>query len=197
MLKNTDKLMLHICCAPDATLPWAELSQSMRVTGYFYGSNIHPAGEYEKRRGAVEKLMGHVEGQCIYPAHSPRSWFEVCALVNEDAFSEAEGGKRCALCFRLQLEHTARAAVDHSCSHICTTLTISPHKDAALINSIGSEIAAIYGLILVERVWRKNNGFLNSVRAAKSLGLYRQNYCGCVCSTRRPASASNEAQIES
>ena len=168
--------MLHICCAPDAAIPWTELSQNMEVMGYFYGSNIHPSGEYDKRRSALEGLMAHVNGQCIYPAHSPHLWLKTASALAD----EPEGGKRCALCFRIQLEHTACAAVDSGCSHMCTTLTISPHKDAALINSIGKEIAENFGLIWVERVWRKNNGFLNSVKAAKSLGLYRQNYCGCI-----------------
>ena len=172
------KLMLHICCAPDAAVPWAELSRNMEVTGYFYCSNIHPADEYEKRRSAVEKLMEHVEGQCIYPVPSPHLWLESAEALAD----EPEGGKRCALCFRIQFEQTARAAVGSGCSHICTTLTISPHKNVVLINSIGNEIAENFGLIWVDRVWRKNNGFLDSVRTAKSLELYRQNYCGCIYS---------------
>ena len=174
--------MLHICCAPDATVPWTELSliKNLNIIGYFFGSNIHPSEEYDKRENAVKMLMDSVKGQCIFPVPSPDSWHEsVRELANE-----SEGGKRCALCFRLQLDSTARAAVDSGCSHICTTLTISPHKDVALINCIGNEIAGYYGLVWVERVWRKNNGFLNSVRMSKALGLYRQNYCGCKYSKR-------------
>ncbi|MCL2768195.1 MAG: epoxyqueuosine reductase QueH [Synergistaceae bacterium] len=176
-----NELMLHICCAPDAVIPWAELSKSMRVTGFFYGSNIHPSDEYSKRRGALEKLMSNVNGQCIYPEYLPDSWLLSAGVLSE----EPEGGRRCALCFRLQLEHTMRAAVDCGCSYICTTLTISPHKDIVLINSIGNEIAKNFGITWVERVWRKNNGFLDSVKMAKSLGLYRQNYCGCIYSKER------------
>jgi len=153
----------------------------MRVLGYFYGSNIHPFDEYDKRRNEVEKLMSQVNGQSIYPAYSPDLWFETAGALAD----EPEGGRRCALCFRLQLENTARASIDSGCSHICTTLTISPHKDVALINSIGNEIAANFKLTWVERVWRKNNGFLNSVNMARSLGLYRQNYCGCMYSKDR------------
>jgi predicted adenine nucleotide alpha hydrolase (AANH) superfamily ATPase len=180
LYSKDNKLMLHICCAPDATVPWLELSHinDLSIVGYFYGSNIHPSEEYDKRRNAVEILMDSVKGQCIFSAPSPHLWLE---SVSELA-DEPEGGKRCSLCFRLQLEDTARIAVDYECSHMCTTLTISPHKDVALINSIGNEIAVSYGLVWVERVWRKNNGFLNSVRMSSSLGLYRQNYCGCVYS---------------
>jgi predicted adenine nucleotide alpha hydrolase (AANH) superfamily ATPase len=179
-MNSLNKLMLHICCAPDAAVPWTELSriEGMSMFGYFYGSHIHPLDEYEKRKDAIEILMNNVKGQCIYPAPMQCLWFESTSLLAD----EPEGGKRCSLCFRLQLENTARTAVDYGCSHICTTLTISPHKDVALINSIGNEIAENFGLVWIERVWRKNNGFLNSVKIAKSLGLYRQNYCGCIYS---------------
>ena len=176
--------MLHICCAPDATVPWTEFSliKDIEVLGYFYGSNIHPSAEYNKRRVAVELLMNHVKGQCIYPAPLPRLWLDsVSALADEP-----EGGKRCALCFRLQLEDTARAAVASGCSHMCTTLTISPHKDVAIINSIGNEVADEFGLKWLLRIWRKNNGFLNSVKMSKALGLYRQSYCGCIYSNCGP-----------
>ncbi|MCL1941641.1 MAG: epoxyqueuosine reductase QueH [Synergistaceae bacterium] len=178
MLDN--KLLLHICCAPDATVPWASLSRDMSVAGYFYGSNIHPQEEYAKRREAVAKLMGSVGGRCIYPDYLPDSWLR-SALPYA---GEPEGGKRCALCFRLQLEHAAREAAGSGCSHLCTTLTISPHKNVTLINGIGNEIAENYGLAWVGRVWRSNNGFPDSVKAARALGLYRQNYCGCVYSIK-------------
>ena len=174
------KLLLHICCAPDATIPWTELSliEDLSILGYFYGSNIHPSEEYEKRKEAMETFMKHVEGQCVYPAPSPDLWLE----STRELADEPEGGKRCALCFRLQLEGAARAAVDSGCSNLCTTLTISPHKNVTLINSIGNEIAENYDLVWLPRVWRSNNGFLNSVKMSKSLGLYRQNYCGCMYS---------------
>ena len=174
------KLMLHICCAPDAAIPWTELSaiEDLSIMGYFYGSNIHPSEEYEKRREAVEILMKHLKGQCLYPAPSSNLWFE----STRELADESEGGKRCALCFRLQLESTALAAVDSGFSHLCTTLTISPHKNVILINSIGKEIAENYGLVWLPRVWRSHDGFLKSVKISKSLGLYRQNYCGCAYS---------------
>ncbi|MBQ3458512.1 MAG: epoxyqueuosine reductase QueH, partial [Synergistaceae bacterium] len=65
-----------------------------------------------------------------------------------------------------------------------TTLTISPHKNVKLINELGEAISASHGLKWENRIWRKNNGFLRSVRVSKELGLYRQNYCGCVFSIR-------------
>jgi len=181
LVENCSKLMLHICCAPDATIPWVKLSKKLSIIGYFYGSNIYPFNEYDKRKDAIKKFMNNVDGQCIYSAHLPYLW-----LKSTETFAdEPEGGKRCAVCFRLQLEHTARAAIESGCSHMCTTLTISPHKDAVLINTIGNEVAGNFGLVWVERIWRKNNGFLDSVKMAKTLGLYRQNYCGCIYSKKR------------
>ena len=97
---------------------------------------------------------------------------------------EPERGVRCAVCFRVQLDAAAEYAAANGFTHLCTTLTISPHKDAALINAIGAEAAAPRGIEWVERVWRKRDGFKRSVAESKRLGLYRQNYCGCIFSMR-------------
>lgn len=98
--------------------------------------------------------------------------------------AEPEGGGRCRLCFALQLEAAALQAAERGFSHLTTTLTISPHKDPALINQIGAETAKKYGLTWVEKIWRRGGGFQRSVEESTRLGLYRQNYCGCIYSER-------------
>lgn len=180
------RLLLHICCAPDATVPWPELiSEEYETCGYFYGGNIHPREEYERRLEAVRALAAETRGGLFVPEYETGSWFSaVRGLENEP-----ECGARCAVCFRAQLEAAADFARAGSFTHLCTTLTISPHKDAALINSIGAEVSASRGLEWVERVWRKRDGFRRSVAESRRLGLYRQNYCGCLFSIREAASS--------
>ena len=175
------RLLLHICCAPDATVPWPELlSEGYETVGYFYGGNIHPQEEYEKRAGAVTTLAEVTQAPAVLPAYEPEAWLD----ATRELAGEPERGRRCALCFRLQLAAAASYAAENGFTHLSTTLTISPHKDAALINKIGAEAAAAHGLVWLARVWRKQDGFKRSVAESSRLGLYRQNYCGCIYSLR-------------
>lgn len=175
------RLLLHVCCAPDASVPWPSLLlEGYDAEGFFYGSNIHPYDEYLKRLEAVETLS-RVTGKKIFvQEYDAALWLDVASVYS----GEPEGGARCRICFALQFEAAARCAVAESFTHISTTLTISPHKDVAFINSLGKEIANRHGLVWMDRVWRKNNGFKISVEKSKELGLYRQSYCGCVYSMR-------------
>lgn len=173
----SSRLLLHACCAPDATVPLEELTaEGYDVLLYWYGANIHPAEEEEKRREALAFLAAD-RPLFIEDSFDP-PWMEVALPLAE----EPEGGKRCGLCFRLQLEGAARVAVRKGISLLCTTLTISPHKDVGLINDIGTETAKKYGLDWLCRIFRKKGGFQRSVALSKELELYRQSYCGCVFS---------------
>lgn len=168
--------MLHICCAPDATVPTRDLRvEGWEPLGYFYGSNIHPEEEYFLRRDAVRALAGHDGFSLTERVYAPSEWFEHASILAE----EPERGRRCAVCFELQLRAAAEEAARQGCTHLSSTLSISPHKDAALITRLGGRAVEAWGVKWLDRVWRKGDGFLRSVRISKELGLYRQNYCGC------------------
>ncbi|MDR1020263.1 MAG: epoxyqueuosine reductase QueH [Synergistaceae bacterium] len=175
------RFLLHVCCAPDASVPWPSLmAEGFDVCGFFYGDNIHPEEEWRRRIGAVRALSRILGASAAEGDYRPSRWFaEASALAGEP-----EGGKRCALCFRRQLDATAEYAARNGFRYAGTTLTISPHKDPALINVIGEEACRRLGVEWVPRVWRKGGGFALSVRRSREWGLYRQNYCGCVYSFR-------------
>ena len=181
-MNNEKNLLLHICCAPDASVPVPDLlAEGWNVKGFFYGSNIHPHDEYIKRLEAVDILKKYSGIDCEILEYNPGEWLEkISGLENEP-----EGGRRCARCFEIQLEAGACLARKLGIENFSTTLTISPHKNVQLINEIGERVSALHGITWQSRIWRKNNGFLRSVRASKELGLYRQNYCGCVFSISR------------
>jgi len=180
-LENDEKLLLHICCAPDATVPLSDLKrEGWAVTGYFYGCNIHPEAEYLKRAEAVRVLCSVLLADAVFPGYDPQSWY----LVTSGLSDEPEGGKRCEVCFAAQLRAAAEYAKENGFGYLTTTLTISPHKDPALINRLGTEAASEFGLVWLDRVWRKNDGFKRSVAESRRLGLYRQIYCGCIYSER-------------
>ncbi|MBQ7263660.1 MAG: epoxyqueuosine reductase QueH, partial [Synergistaceae bacterium] len=178
------QMLLHVCCAPDATVPVQELrAEGWDVVGASYGSNVQPLEEWERRMGALRVLMDRMGLSVDVMPYAPEEWtahMEALGLMGEP-----EGGRRCAECFRLQLEAAARTAVSMGRTHLCTTLTISPHKDPALIGRIGAEVASARGLTWEDRVWRRRDGFLRSVRASREMGLYRQSYCGCVPSMKK------------
>lgn len=155
-MKNAS-ILLSTCCAPCATVASEKLSGNYDVTLYFWGNNIHPQQEYEKRLQAIFIL----DPNAIIAAYDP-------------AQSES-----CTQCFEARLRATAEYALKFGYGIFATTLTTSPHKPAELINRIGEKIAAEYGIKYLPTNFKKNNGFTRSVVLSKQLGLYRQNYCGC------------------
>ena len=172
-------MLLHICCAPDATVPVRDLrAEGWEVEGFFYGSNIQPEDEYRRRLDALRLLAAREGIRVLEAPYAPQDWLGRMAGLMD----EPEGGRRCAVCFALQLEAAASAACGLGCSRLCTSLTVSPHKDVELIAAIGERAAAARGLAWEPRVWRKCDGFLRSLRLSAEMGLYRQNYCGCTAS---------------
>lgn len=172
------KLLLHVCCAPCSTRVIDLLSGAYDVTGYFYNPNVHPESEYLRRLAEAERHCSRCNVPLLPSVYRPGDWH---ALV-KGYETEPEGGARCAVCFRLRLEETARAAGVHRFDCIATTLTVSPHKDAALINRIGIEAGGRRRLCFYEADFKKGNGYGESCRLSRELGLYRQNYCGCAFS---------------
>ena len=168
------KILLNVCCAPDAT----HTINALREAGYepvtfFYNPNIHPRGEYYKRVADMEKLAGisSVENVPDVP-YDIEEWFSLCKLY-------PERGKRCEICFRMRMEKTAQKAKELAVEIFATTLTISPHKDMALINRLGKEAAEKYNVKYLESNFKKQDGFKKSIVLSREYGLYRQDYCGC------------------
>ena len=62
---------------------------------------------------------------------------------------------------------------------------VSPHKNAPLLNAIGAETAAQYGVEYLPSDFKKKGGYQRSIALSKEYGLYRQPYCGCEFSRRQ------------
>ena len=172
------KLLLHACCAPCSSACLERLKDFFDVTVFFYNPNIE-GEEYLKRKNELIRFIGETGwadilecGHDTAPFYSAVSGYENCA----------EGGERCAICFKLRLEETAKTAAEGVYDFFGTTLTVSPLKDAPLINSIGKELAEKYGVKWLFSDFKKENGYLRSLQLSKEHSLYRQNYCGCVFS---------------
>lgn len=181
MTQNRPSILLLACCAPDATVAIERLAQEWEVTVFFYNPNIHPRAEYELRLAEMRKVAEAMQVPLMVGPYEDELWFATVKGLE----GEPEKGRRCHVCFRLRLEATARQATDMGIQVFTTTLTVSPHKDARTICALGQELAAHYGLEFLAANFRKQNGFKRSIELSKALGLYRQNYCGCVFSRRK------------
>jgi len=175
-----EALLLHSCCAPCSTYPLQILERDFCVTVFFYNPNIQPQVEYTARRDEIRRF---VLGKGIPFLEGPAEttdWYEMVKGYEQ----EPEGGRRCEICYRMRLEKTAQWAKKEGMHFFTTTLSISPHKKAAVINRIGKELGKVYGLAYYEADFKKKDGFKISCRMSEEEGLYRQDYCGCVYSLR-------------
>jgi len=175
---NTPTLLLHTCCGIcGAWLP-EKLSQDFAVTIFYFNPNIHPREEYEKRVEAVHQMAEFLKLPMIEGEYDPKVWFE---KVRGFA-AEREGGARCLLCFELRLQRTAEEAKKLGFDYFATTLTVGRFKPAAVINPIGEKIAAEVGVKFLAGDFKKQGGEMESQKRGKELGIYHQNYCGCIYS---------------
>lgn len=177
------KILLHVCCAVCVAYCSEKLRQEgHEVTGFFYNPNIQPPGEYLKRLEEAEQLARGQNFPLIVGDYNLDAWSRRIKGWEK----EPEGGKRCLQCFGLRLEATAKVAKEKGFSAFTTTLTVSPHKNAELINEIGSDIAN--GLFLA-RDFKKQDGFKKTQELARKYNLYHQDYCGCTYSLKEKQQA--------
>ena len=178
-------LLLHACCAPCSSYVLEYLNEYFDITVLFYNPNITESAEYTKRSNELVRLINELphkgEIKIICDEYSPREFTEI-AKGSEDA---PEGGERCFKCYRLRLERTAQTAQSQKFDYFTTTLSISPHKNAQVLNEIGGELADKYGVKYLFSDFKKRNGYKRSCELSELYNLYRQDYCGCIYSKRR------------
>ena len=155
------------------------ISEGHALTGYYCNPNISSEEEHSKRLEAAQTIAAIMNFQIIGPAYNPEKWLESTANL----MHEPEGSKRCAVCFRIRLQATYDYMLENDFDVFTTTLTIGPRKSTENINRIGREIGGNRFLV---REFKKNGGYQRTVQLAKLYQIYRQNYCGCVYSQRKP-----------
>lgn len=163
-------LVLHVCCAPCSCGVLPRLD-GFELLPFFYNPNIDTVEEYDKRAAQFRKLG-------VDPIVAEYDHDEFLSEV-EGLESCPEGGERCRKCIALRLRKTAEFAKEKGADLFCSTLSVSPHKDAKFINEVGQKLAEEYGVKFLPNDFKKENGFLKSTRVSKELGIYRQDYCGC------------------
>jgi predicted adenine nucleotide alpha hydrolase (AANH) superfamily ATPase len=174
------RVLVHVCCAPDAAYGLPALRERYEAEGFFYNPNIHPGEEHARRIDAVRVLADRLALPVEAVSGGEEDWERAARGLE----GEPEKGARCEACIRMRLARTAAEAKSLNIAAYCTVLTVSPRKDAALVNRVGREEGERAGVFFVEADMKKGDGFRRSVEVSKALGLYRQNYCGCRYSIR-------------
>ncbi len=178
-----ESVLLHICCAPDATTAIKDLERHFHVIGFFDNSNIFPLSEYKKRLRAAERLCNIWKTELIVPEYDPDSWEKQMRGLEKIP----ENGARCRKCIYLNLRRTAVYAADNGIENFTTSLSTSPKKDVGWILKSGVHVSKEFDVNFTDTVFRKKNGYLRSVFYTRLLELYRQEYCGCRYSIGRRA----------
>lgn len=172
------RLLVHVCCAPDALFVFGVLKDGYEVTGFFSNSNIHPREEYDLRIDEARKVARLSGVPLIEDDYDPEGWIALTAKFKE----EPEKGRRCDVCYAARLARTAGRAAREGFDAFATVMSLSPWKKAAVMNRIGRQFAARHGIAFLESDFKKKDGFKKSVDLSRAHGLYRQDYCGCVYS---------------
>ena len=203
---DNPKILIHSCCAPCSSFCLLALKEVASLGVYYYNPNISLKDEWDFRFSELKRLVDiynsdpeirlKPENRHVYITnnnyvnHNKISVLDV-PYESELFFEKTKGyeecperGERCAICFDLRLRKTAIEAKEKGYDLFATTLTLSPLKDANLINSIGERISKEIGITYLPTDFKKKNGYKLSIELSKEYNLYRQNYCGCIFSKK-------------
>ncbi|NPB05984.1 MAG: aminopeptidase [Aquificae bacterium] len=176
---SRDKLLVHVCCAPDALYFLKRFRQDhpeAELYAYFYDPNIHPPEEYLLRLKETERVCKELSIKLVEGPYEPERWLTAVKGLE----GEPEGGARCSVCFTERLESSARLARKLGATAFTTTLLMSPRKNRNALIEAGRTAARRHGLTFLSPDYRKGGGTQELYRLSNEYGLYRQSYCGCI-----------------
>ncbi|BDC94616.1 epoxyqueuosine reductase QueH [Treponema bryantii] len=182
-------LLLHACCGPCSSYVLEYLYKYFDITVLYYNPNIYPQEEYERRFSELKKLYESfppaLEGKVkvVEQNYDPEEFYEaVGTQENPELAKEPEKGERCRRCYEFRLRRAYEYACAGNFDYFCTTLSISPFKDAEKLNVIGEQLEKEGGPHWLPSDFKKKGGFKRSLEISEEYGMYRQDYCGCVYS---------------
>ncbi len=174
-MSEKPRVLLHVCCAPCAVHPARALAdEGYAVTGLFYNPNIHPAAEYLRRRDALRSFAARLGlASVIFKdrGYEPREWMRRVAFREEN---------RCFFCYQMRLEKTAFIARAGGYDFFSSTLLYSRRQKHETIAALGRDLDGGGKARFLYRDFRE--GWSEGVETSKRLGIYRQDYCGCLLS---------------
>ncbi len=169
------KVLLHVCCGPCSIYPVRVLREANHdVMGFFYGSNIHPYSECLRRRDTLAEYANSIDLKLIISED-----YNLEHFLRNVAYREQQ---RCLFCYEERLRSTALMAKRGKFDGFSTTLLYSKFQKHETIQSIGRSVAQEVGIPFIYQDFRE--GWKEGVDTSKSLGMYRQQYCGCIYSEK-------------
>lgn len=170
------KILLHACCAGCLPGPHEKMIKNgHEPLVFYYNPNIQPFEEYRRRLRAVQDYAQRKKINVIF-----KDEYSLREFLKNAMEAESSGKKRCEYCYKLRLGETAKKAKELGYEAFTTTLLISEHQDHELVKKIGEEVAEEQGIDFYYEDFRPLCE--ESHEEVKELGLYTQNYCGCVFS---------------
>ena len=167
------KTLMHICCAPCANRPIAALrEEGIELAGFWYNPNIHPYTEYRSRKTCLEDYAREISLPLVVVNDYGLRQFVQHVADNIDG--------RCAYCYRVRMEETARYAAEHGFDSFTTSLLISPYQNHEAICAVARAMGGEYGVEFLYRDFRPL--FREGQQFARDHGFYMQKYCGCIFS---------------
>ena len=191
-------LLLHACCGPCSSYVLEYLFKYFDITVFYYNPNIYPQEEYQRRLAELRKLYETfppaLEGKVkvVEEAYAPEDFYKAVGTREEPELAdEPEKGERCRRCYEFRLRRAFEYASAGGYDYFCTTLSISPFKDAEKLNVIGQqlEVENPSGPHWLPSDFKKKGGFKRSLEISEEYGMYRQDYCGCIYSKNKRNSA--------
>lgn len=195
-------LLLHACCGPCSSYVLEYLFKFFDITVFYYNPNIYPPAEYERRFAELRKLYEAfppaLEGKVkiVETDYEPEDFYKATGTrENPELAAEPEKGERCRRCYEFRLRRAYEYAAANQFDYFCTTLSISPFKDAEKLNVIGEQLQQqanangdgnangnVKGPRWLPSDFKKKGGFKRSLEISEEYGMYRQDYCGCIYS---------------
>ncbi len=173
------RLLVHICCAPDAIYFLKRLREDFpdrELVGFFYDPNIHPYEEYKLRFIETERVCKELGIKLYEGEYDPERWMKNVKGYED----EPERGERCEICFDFRLERSAKFAKEIGCEEMTTTLLMSPKKRIDQLSASGERTARRHGIKFLTLDYRKGGGTQEMFRLSKDMEIYKQDYCGCI-----------------
>lgn len=169
------RVLLHTCCGPCALFPLQALrAEGHQVTGFFYNHNIHPYQEYVRRRDTACQMAEQ----------------EALPMIVRDEYNLEEflmnvagdPANRCSYCYASRLKATAQVALQQGFDAFSASLLYSRYQKHDEIKTLGEQIGIETGVPFLYHDFRP--GWQEGIKRSKELGLYRQQYCGCIYSEK-------------
>jgi predicted adenine nucleotide alpha hydrolase (AANH) superfamily ATPase len=196
--KEKPSLLLHACCGPCSSYVLEYLAKYFQITVYYYNPNIYPPEEYQRRLEELKNLYTRFppalenKVSVIEADYNPEDFYTAVGTRQDPQLAEEpEKGERCRRCYEFRLRRAFEYATTGGYDYFCTTLSISPFKDAEKLNVIGQELEAENpsGPHWLPSDFKKKGGFKRSLEISEEYGMYRQDYCGCIYSKNKRNSA--------